>query len=311
MKIVCYFVLVAGIVCVTASAEADTLVFLLGGQSNMAGVGAHPGDDPIPAPYNVPQTDVKFWNYGPDVQSGVNNPGVGTGWIDLQTGFGYTTGHFGPEITFGDRLKELYPDDDIYLVKEGISGTELYLRWNPDGSGWVYNTFKARVHAALANLTAAGKNPKVAGMIWMQGESDAIPVHSGLYKDRLTNFVQTVRTEFNTPDMRFVSGRILPTFGQPADNALVRDALMTLDAEVGNAGWVNTDDLQLAYSGHYGTAGQLELGRRFANEFASVPEPGVTTLTAIGLLCLLPRKARCMQSCIRRRYKHTRTTCRR
>ena len=77
-------------------------------------------------PIIVPQTDVKFWNYGPDPvdQYGENNPGVGDGWADLQSGFGYKPAQFGPEVTFGYTLANAFPDDDIYLVKYGISSQE-------------------------------------------------------------------------------------------------------------------------------------------------------------------------------------------
>ena len=121
-------------------------LYYLGGQSNMAGVGAHPTDDPIPPPYDVPQTDVKIWN-------------ASTGnWSDLQLGFGNVSTQFGPEITFGDNIKDLYPDDEIYLVKHAISSTDLHVEWKPDGTGHMYNTLTARTNAAIANLTAAGKS---------------------------------------------------------------------------------------------------------------------------------------------------------
>ena len=86
--------------------------------------------------------------------------------------------------------------------------------------------------------------------------------------------------------MRFVLGRIFvsPVNGTPYDNELVRTAEETVPGQIGNAAWIDTDDLQLAYQGHYGTQGQIELGTRFANQFIQTPEPSATVLAATGVL---------------------------
>ena len=254
-------------------ASAATKVFLLGGQSNMAGVGGYSTDKPIPPPYDVPQTAVKFWN---------------NGWVNLQSGFGYQPGQFGPEVTFGYTLHNtVFPNDSIYLVKYGVSGTNLAVDWNPSGSGPCYNTFKSKVDAALENLRSAGKDPVVSGMIWMQGESDTVTAEkANAYAGNLTSFIAKVRTDFASPDMPFVLGRILPDDDPvyTANAAIVRHAQETVPGQVGHASWINTDDLELAYRGHYGTQGQIDLGIRFANAFVQTPEPSAAALTAIGLL---------------------------
>jgi hypothetical protein len=299
---------VIGVLLAAMPARAATKVFLLGGQSNMAGVGGYdgvgfglPADQPCPSPYNAIQTTVQFWNYGPiaqpDPSNGINMPGIGTGWVADAPGYGHEPENFGPEVSFGYRLHQLFPNDDIYLVKEGISSTDLAKYWNPDGTGSFYNVFESRVNAAMANLTAAGKSPTIAGMIWMQGESDAM-VHAKAvaYAANLTNFIAAVRSDFATPNMPFVVGRINTyPWGTPADNDLVRNAQTNVPGAVGHASWINTDDLQLAYPGHYGTQGQIDLGIRFANQFAPTPEPSVLVLAGTGVLamgCHLWRKRR-------------------
>ena len=276
----------------TTPAAADTKLFLLGGQSNMAGVGGYETDDPLPAEYNVSPPNVKFWDYGtPQPVTGKYGtfvyPWVGDHWVDLQGGFGHSSSYFGPEVSFGHRLHELFPNDDVYLVKEGISSADLAVDWNPNGTGWVYNRFKERVNAALANLRAAGLDPEIAGMIWMQGESDALnSSYAQSYAANLENFIGKVRSDFDAPEMPFVMGRILPYYDTaPAGgNATVRLVQETIQNQpgIGKVTWIDTDDLQLAYGGHYGTQGQLDLGVRFADEFAPVPEPAVATLLGIG-----------------------------
>jgi hypothetical protein len=61
---------------------------------------------------------------------------------------------------------------------------------------------------------------------------------------------------------------------------------MNVPGAVGNASWFDTDDLQWAYPGHYGTQGQIDLGIRFANAVASVPEPSSLILISLGMLAL-------------------------
>jgi hypothetical protein len=291
-------------------ASAVTRVFLLAGQSNMAGLGAYSGylgdsapetqapynvaDKACPVPYTTPQTGVYFWNYTADTVSGsIHNPGTGKGWINNQFGYGYRTDQFGPELSFGYRMKQLYPNDEIYLIKYGISGTTLAEDWNPDGTGPCYNTFIARVNAAMTNLTTNHKDPTIAGMAWMQGESDAIESYSFSvnYESNLVNFIGKVRTfvktSFGTTTLPIVMGRITTYYGSTTNNTIVRNAQNDIVNKVQNISVFNTDDLEWAYRGHYGTQGQIDLGIRFANEFAPAPEPSTLVMVGSGLLCLL------------------------
>ena len=80
---------------VSASAAEPVKVFLLGGQSNMVGVGKVAG---LPAPYDEPFAGVKFWRGGK--------------WLPLGPG----GKSFGPELSFGRAIKGALPDDEIYLV---------------------------------------------------------------------------------------------------------------------------------------------------------------------------------------------------
>jgi hypothetical protein len=272
-------------------ALAATKVFLLAGQSNMSGVGGYSGyihdspwadppynhaDAPCPERYRAPLAAVKFWNYGYDRKPAdfVNDPQVGDGWTNLRPGFGYRADQFGPELSFGHRLHELFPKDDIYLIKSAIGGTNLAVEWNPNPKtmGPRYKRFQERMNAAMADLNKAGRNPKIVGMIWMQGENDSTAHQQALdYEKNLKNLIATVRADFKTPDMKFVVGRISymsKLWTTKDDIDTVRKAQQQVPATVGNASWIDTDDLQWAYYGHYGTKGQIELGIRFANQFA-------------------------------------------
>jgi hypothetical protein len=288
MKKIIVFYLGALMISVVAASlvSADTKVFLLGGQSNMSGVGGYNGyplgkpwddppynhaDEPCPAPYDKPQAGVRFWNYtGTPGDDHVNVLDHGDAWVDLRPGFGHRDDQFGPEVSFGYQLKKMYPNDEICLIKSATGGTSLAADWKPtpEAMGPQYKLFRSRVDAALANLDAAGKKYTVGGMIWMQGENDStVPDHAKAYAENLKSFIKQVRSDVHAPEMKFVIGRIsyMSKMWAPIENIdLVRGAQQKVAETDGNAAWFDTDDLQWAYYGHYGTSGQIELGLRFA-----------------------------------------------
>jgi hypothetical protein len=271
---ICTIAITISLALASRPATAATKVFLLAGQSNMGGNGVVAELPPL---YSSPQPAVKFWN---------NNS---TDWVALQGGFGNSPASFGPEVTFGYTLHNLFPNDDIYLVKYGITSTSLAINWNPDGTGTAYETFKTTAKAAIQNLVDDSKSPIIAGMIWMQGEEDTYgEATATAYHANLKNFITAVRGDFATPEMEFVIGRILSSTGPAAYNALVQNAQMTVcdDPEVGHASWINTDDLQIGNIGHYGTQGQIDLGVRFANQFVQTPEPSSYVLVGTAVLAL-------------------------
>jgi hypothetical protein len=317
-RIYCISAIVLLLTC-TAPAPAAVKVFLLGGQSNMAGVGGYSGylgsnnppwtnppytvaDAPCPS-YLANQSSVKFWNYNDGISPGstaVHNPSTGNAWIKLQNGYGYRGDQFGPELSFGYRLHELFPNDEIYLVKYGISGTDLGSQWNPYGSAEMFNTFKARAQAAINNLVGQGKTVDVEGMIWMQGESDCTnSSYAAAYAVNLKTLINKVRSDFSAYDganMKFVTGRITtmmyPYYATLPNCNLVRNAQVNMTDPatpnyVRNTAWFDTDDLTWAYYGHYGTEGQIKLGTRFADAFAPVPEPSALALLAGALMGLV------------------------
>jgi hypothetical protein len=302
----CIVTVMVGFVLAAVPARAATKVFLLGGQSNMAGCGVTA--DLTTPPYNGRYTDIKVWN------SWSNASTVGNAWVDLQGGYGFDgypgISMFGPEVSFGyDLHNRVFPNDDIYLVKLGANSTTLANQWNPS-SATIYGYFKSRVNAAMANLTAAGKAPTIAGMIWMQGESDAMNhTYATAYQTNLTNLIARVRSDFNTPNMPFVIGRINLSqyWGTPADNQLVRDSQVAVAAAVSSVSWIDTDNIPVwtgnepghADPSHYNSDGQIILGARFANEFIQTPEPSALVLAGSGLLALAGYWWR------RRRFAHT------
>ncbi len=231
-------------------AHSTTRVFLLGGQSNMLGQGLN---SELTPPYDSAQNDVNYWSNG--------------AWIPLAPGFGNASYRFGPEVAFGRAIKDALTDDIIYLIKYSVGGTALYNDWKPP-TGSKYINFMNTANAALADLDDAGIAHEISGMLWMQGESDAAEGEAASYETNLNNFIADMRVQFNTADMPFIIARVRDYYGgggtPPTQADIVRAAQVRIGETDPRASWFDTDAYQMVNSGHYGTQGQLDLGKDFA-----------------------------------------------
>ena len=242
------------------ASSGRTRIFLLGGQSNMKGQGLN---SELTSPYDMIQTNVSFWSGGE--------------WVGLAPGFGNTAAHFGPELTFGYTVQQALPSDHILLIKYAANGTALYNDWAPS-SGPQYTAFMSTALAALADLDADGVDYEISGMLWLQGESDALEGHGAAYETNLRNFIADMRTQFSVPDLPFYIARVREYYGTAEQTALVRTAQVDIADSTENVEWFDTDSYNpLINGGHYDTAGQIGIGIDFAETYlAGRPRISVT-----------------------------------
>ena len=215
-------------------------------------------------PYNSPQTNVAYWQ--------------NIRWVDLAPGFG-TGDDFGPEVSFGHAVKAALPMDDIYLVKYAVSGSNLYNQWRPN-TGSLHSLFLTKVNNALAKLDQAGVNYELSGMLWLQGEADAIASRGDEYQANLEEFIADMRTQFLKPDLLFMIARVRD-FYVPAESALVRNAQVNTADSDPYVEWFDTDNFNpLRNGGHYATAAQLDIGREFASTYLNASGRHTEPITA-------------------------------
>lgn len=232
--------------CLTCSVQAKPVkVFLLAGQSNMRGMG-NPAD--LKAPYTESPGNVKIWE--------------GKSWAPLVA----KGDHFGPEIAFGHAMAKQMPDVEIRLIKHAVSGTNLHTHWAPT-TGVCYLKFMKVAQTALADLDADKVPYEIAGMLWLQGESDAKSPERTDYEKNLTQFIAHMRETFQTPAMPFLIARVKDYYGGKAGAKFVRDAQMKLGKTDKNAAWFDADDCEMFNEGHYNSAGLIIIGARFAEAF--------------------------------------------
>ena len=224
-------------------------IFLLGGQSNMVGLGqVHE----LKPPYNAPFPAVKIWQGK---------------WVPLAPGMGNGRQCFGPEIAFGHALAAAYPDEDIRLIKYAAGGTALYNDWAPT-NGPQYIAFMKTARAALGELDAGHVKYELGAFLWLQGESDASEQQGALYEKNLKAFIAHMRTQFRSPRLPFIIARVRDFYGHGPQAKLVREAQYNLAKTLENVVCFDTDDCgALIQGGHYNTAGLIEIGKRFAGGY--------------------------------------------
>ena len=198
--------------------------------------------------------------------------------------------NFGPEIAFGRRMAQAWPDETIGIVKQAVGGTGV-LAWNPNwtaeqadrtGDARKGNLWKALTRKVQQACSAA--DCEIVGFVWLQGGKDMLKVDTGReYGDNLEAMVQGIRKKFEVPKLPFVLGSYRSK-GMPDDlsgmaekiKALVprKGAYYVLQAQyeaekkLAPANMVPLVDIEKHPSDvHFNTAGQLKTGRLFAEGY--------------------------------------------
>ncbi|MBI3879124.1 MAG: sialate O-acetylesterase [Verrucomicrobia bacterium] len=237
----------------TLPAKSKFQLYLLIGQSNMAGRGALDDDAKTPHPRVLKFTKENAW--APAVEPlHFDKPiaGVGIG------------GSFGREMAGAN------PDATIGLIPCAVGGTPLS-RWQKGGD--LYQ--QAVVRAKLAM-----KDGALFGVLWHQGENDAGKKDTAEnYAARLAQMVKDLRAEFGISDLPFVAGKLgefLPRTdkdGQPSYWPVVNEQIATLPSLVPRTMVVESTGLKHKGDGiHFDTPSLREFGKRYATAMRAMWE---------------------------------------
>jgi hypothetical protein len=282
-------------------ANRPALVFVLAGQSNMAGQ-APISDDLSSALASVDNVRIfcpLHWFF--QDHSAVLRPDRQPVWERLRS-CGANERWFGPELTFGLTVGRQLPDYDIYLIKYAHGGTSLFCEWQPNPASpvyvraggdamcvdylssfswktrdnmWTWERFDATLTMALAQLPQQAR-PSFGGMLWLQGEADAEgddrwPFMAQDYRANLSEFIDTLRRRLAQPGLPFVMGQIKcgsdrASWGNPLKT--VRDAQRELAATKPGVMTFDTWDLSMQEEVgdccHFSAASIKTIGERYA-----------------------------------------------
>ncbi len=237
--------------------EGPVKIFLLAGQSNMLGQGVNAE---LPEELAAPFEGVKIWNRR------------GRAWEPVAPGTGKRPENFGPEVTFARAIARAMPEEDIRLIKFAAGGSSLYQDWAPP-EGAPYRIFMRTARQALEDLEQNGIDYEIVGLLWLQGETDADHNKGDLYEENLTRFIAHMREAFGVPELPVVIARIMAVaWGVESGHAaLVQQAQENLAEKDPKVACFSTDDCPPVHPqknrGHYGTKGQMIIGKRFAEAY--------------------------------------------
>ncbi len=231
-------------------------VYLLGGQSNMSGIGEVAA---LPPSLRIAQGDVEIFS------------SWWLQWPGLVAESEYGDAYFGPEVLFGRVIGDA-TERPVALIKHSVGGTDLARFWHPGDSaedldmGTGYRVWLDTVTAGLEALEQRGEVVRIAGMIWMQGESDALDLDdAAVYEENLTHLVARVRQDTGVADLPFVAGLIDCVPCGLSGREIVREAQQAVADADPKVQVIETEDLQLWTDEiHYNGPGMRTLGERFA-----------------------------------------------
>ncbi|HSI09609.1 MAG: sialate O-acetylesterase [Rariglobus sp.] len=233
-------------------ADAPLHLYLLMGQSNMAGRGALDATPPADNPRILVLAPDGSWVPACD---------------PLHEKVGRTEPGVGPGLSFAQAMLKADPKVTIGLIPCAVGGSPLK-RWVKGGD--LYSQAVARAKASSARGT-------LEGVLWHQGETDSDKQPwTETYESRLVRMIADLRSDLGRPDLPVVVGQ-LGEFLTPEKHPgveTIRAALKRIPTLVPHTGYV--DSTGLVHKGdelHFDTASARKLGTRYAEAMMKLQKP--------------------------------------
>lgn len=232
-----------------AAAAQDMELFLLIGQSNMAGRGVIEEQDKVPFPGVFTLTKEETWV-----------PAVEPIHFDRPERLGTGLGR-----SFAKTLADAAPGKKIGLIPAAMGGSALD-EWKPGGK--LYTDAVRRAKAAM-------KSGRLRGILWHQGESDSGKLElARSYQQRWLAVMQSLRAELG--DVPIVVGEMGQFLYTREKNEypmarLINEQLAMLAVNGTRVAFVSSGGLH--HKGdvlHFDSPGLREFGRRYALAFMTL-----------------------------------------
>lgn len=223
-------------------------IFLLAGQSNMAGRGPVEAVDRETRPNLFCLNAQSEWVLAAEPLHFDRPQRVGVG----------------PGGMFGRIVADAWPDVRIGLVPAACGGSPIEV-WSPGAHH--KNTNSHPYDDAVARTQRALRDGRLRGILWIQGESDSNAERAPLYYERLRALIVNLRRELNAPDVPFIIGQ-LPRFEEQEKNAwrgMVTESHREVARELPGVYFVDMPVLTALGDGvHASAASAREMGRLLA-----------------------------------------------
>lgn len=238
-------------VCRGDDGDRDMQIFLLAGQSNMAGRGVVEPVDRQPLPRLLSLNAESVWV-----------PAIEPLHYDLPKRVGV-----GPGGVFGRLVAEANPGARIGLVPAATGGSPIEV-WRPGAHH--KNTNSHPYDDAVVRTRRALRDGRLRAILWIQGESDSTEARAPLYYERLQALIAGLRRDLEAPDVPFIIGR-LPRFPNSPVNpwrVVVTEAHQRAARELPSVYFVDMPVLASLSDGiHADAPSAREMGRRLAEAY--------------------------------------------
>ena len=244
-------------------------LFVLAGQRNMEGEDAFVSQIPRVPGYESlakPQGGIPFrYSLGGGVRES-------KGWEPLGP-VGHL-GNFGPELSFGARLRQkLGSNESVAVVKfthSGAQGPDWFPQGSPEARRNLYPRFASFIRTSIEDLTRQGYECTLAGVFWHTGENDTcFEPYLRKHADWMRQLIAQVRLDFHAPGLPWFLSEQHPRSLWKNIEA-VNDTLRTLARS--DAGIFVVPTAQLPHERlHFGTRGTLLLGEALAEAYLGRP----------------------------------------
>jgi hypothetical protein len=247
-------------------------IFLLAGQSNMAGRGVVEDQDRVVNPNVEMLTRALTWAPAVDPVH-FDKPIAGVG----------------PGRAFGIAVSEHECNAHVGLVPAAVGGSPIS-SWQPGAVDAATGTHP--YDDAITRARAAMRDGKLKAILWHQGEADATPALSVVYADGLRALIARFRSDLGDPSLPFIIGElgIFERAPWSAAKARVDSAQRAVTSTTPNVAFVySTGLVDKGDTLHFDARSARTLGRRFASAYLLLthpPQPGSAMPGAGGLrLC--------------------------
>lgn len=221
-------------------------LFLLVGQSNMAGRGTVEAQDKTPHARVLMLSKAGEWVPAVDPMH-FDKPAAGVGLGK----------------TFGQLYAEAHPDVTVGLIPCAVGGSHIDA-WQP---GVFYAPTKSYPWDDMLKRTQlALKAGSLKGILWHQGEADSTDKLAPAYEAKLHDLIARMRKEVGSPETPFVAGQLGKFADAPWDAFKTQvDAVhQALPTKVPHTAFVSAEGL--GHRGdkvHFDSPAYRELGKRF------------------------------------------------
>jgi hypothetical protein len=227
-------------------------IFLLAGQSNMAGRGEVGEIDRTPHPRVLTLNANNEWVVATEPVH-FDKPKVRG---------------VGPGLAFAKEIADRNPDIRVGLVPTAVGGSAI-ASWTP--GGYHEKTGLYPWDDAVRRLRVAMPAGEIKAVLWHQGESDSSPERAPLYENSLHDLIHRFRDLAGDEQLPFIVGQLGQFKEWSEGRQLVNAVHENIPTQFDRTRFISSDGLtHIGDKTHFDAASARELGRRYAQAYADI-----------------------------------------